>query len=100
MLPAPRPQGVPEKVVQLTQIARQPLVERREGNRHRLSQSGLAHRPKKLPESRLPDLVLRDLRRLRRQREEGEEIATSCRVRAQAPLELPQGILVIEQGHD
>ncbi len=60
----------------------------------------MARRPKKLPESRLPDLVLRDFRRLRRQREEREEVAASNRIRPEAALQVAEGTLVVEQGND
>src|SRR6266545_6439813 len=60
----------------------------------------MACRPKKLPGSRLPDFVLRDFRRLRRQREEREEVAASDRIRAEAALQVAEGTLVVEEGDD
>src|SRR5207249_7660575 len=53
------------------------------------------------PRGRLrADFVLHDLGRLRRQGQEGEEVATSERIGTKPSLETPQRVLVLKQGDD
>src|SRR2546425_11138982 len=54
------------------------------------------------PRGRLrTDFVLHDLGRLRRQGQEGEEVAPADRIRTKPPFETPQRVLVLKQGdHD
>src|SRR5207244_12668561 len=57
-------------------------------------------RPKKVlrPSSEVLDFVRDDFRRLRRQGQESEEIASSCRVRSESAFEASKGVFVLEQG--
>src|SRR3989440_11724687 len=56
--------------------------------------------PKKVlrASSEVLDFVRDDFRRLRRQGEESEEIASSCRVRSESAFEASKGVFVLEQG--
>src|SRR2546430_10271771 len=56
--------------------------------------------PKKVlrTSSEVLDSVRDDFRRLRRQGQESEEIASSCRVRSESAVEAPKGVFVLEQG--
>src|SRR2546430_15885698 len=56
--------------------------------------------PKKVlrTSSELLDSVRDDFRRLRRQGQESEEIASSCRVRSGSAFEASNGVFVLEQG--
>src|SRR5947208_15340776 len=55
---------------------------------------------KKVPRtsSEVLDFVRDDFRRLRRQGQESEEIASSCRVRSEPAFEASKGVFVREQG--
>ena len=57
-------------------------------------------RPKKVlrPSSEVLDFVRDDFRRLRRQGQKSEEIASSCRVRSESAFEASKGVFVLEQG--
>src|SRR5436309_12630800 len=48
--------------------------------------------------SEVLDSVRDDFRRLRRQGQESEEIASSCRVRSESAFEASKGVFVLEQG--
>src|SRR5206468_10762188 len=48
--------------------------------------------------SEVLDFVRDDFRRLRRQGQESEEIASSCRVRSESAFEASKGVFVLEQG--
>src|SRR3989440_7896958 len=56
--------------------------------------------PKKVlrASSEVLDPVRDDFRRLRRQGQESEEIASSCRVRSESAFESSKGVFVLEQG--
>src|SRR6266566_5630336 len=56
--------------------------------------------PKKVlrTSSEVLDSVRDDFRRLRRQGQESEEIASSCRVRSESAFEASKGVFVLEQG--
>src|SRR5205809_6328038 len=48
--------------------------------------------------SEVLDFVRDDFRRVRRQGQESEEIASSCRVRAESAFEGPKVVFVLDQG--
>src|SRR5207237_3828923 len=56
--------------------------------------------PKKVlsTSSEVLDFVRDDFRRLHRQGQESEEIASSCRVRSESAFEASKGVFVLEQG--
>src|SRR5438552_1423995 len=56
--------------------------------------------PKKVlrTSSEVLDFVRDDFRRLRRQGQESEEIASSCRIRTESAFEASKGVFVLEQG--
>src|SRR2546430_10281201 len=56
--------------------------------------------PKKVlrTSSEVLDFVRHDFRRLRREGQENEEIASSCRVRSESAFEASKGVFVLEQG--
>src|SRR3989440_12499751 len=56
--------------------------------------------PKKVlrPSSEVLDSVRHDFRRLRREGQKSEEIASSCRVRSESAFEASKGVFVLEQG--
>src|SRR5436853_2166648 len=56
--------------------------------------------PKKVlrTSSEVLDSVRDDFRRLRRQGQESEEIASSCRIRTESAFEASKGVFVLEQG--
>src|SRR2546430_16692430 len=56
--------------------------------------------PKKVlrPSSEVLDFVRHDFRRLLREGQKSEEIASSCRVRSEPAFEASMGVFVLEQG--
>src|SRR5947208_1742809 len=49
--------------------------------------------------SEVLDFVRDDFRRLRRQGQESEEIASSCRVRSESAFEASKGVFVLQHAH-
>src|SRR3989442_12475303 len=96
--------AMPEEIVERFGIPNDSLVQRDETDRHALPMGGC--RPSSISVSSTTrqlrtDFVLDDLRRLRRQGQEGEEVTTAERIGTQPSLEAPQRVLVLEQGdHD
>src|SRR2546425_276074 len=97
--------AVPKKIVERFGIPNDSFVQCRETDRHGALPGGGCG-PSAIsvssPRGRLrADFVLHDLGRLRRQGQEGEEVAPADRIRTKPRFETPQRVLVLKQGdHD
>src|SRR2546422_7769189 len=96
--------AMPKEIVECFGIPSDSFVQRSETDRHGALPGGGCG-PSAIsvssPRGRLrADFVLHDLGRLRRQGQEGEEVATSHRIGTKPSLEAPQRVLVLKQCDD